>query len=162
MYEIISSLLKYVFITIIYVFIFGIIRLIYLDIRSMSGKSLQKEERLPYLKLLSLKDRFYFKLEESYLLTGDTTIGRSNKNKIHIGDPFLSGMQAVFTKIEGAYYLRDAGSTNGTELNGVRLGTEPVQLKDGDRIHAGQLDFIYVSGEKEGEGIEIEADGKHS
>lgn len=160
MYEIISSLLKYVFITIIYAFIFGIIRLIYLDIRSMSGKSLQKEERLPYLKLLSLKDRFYFKLEESYLLTGDTSIGRSNKNKIHIADPFLSGMQAVFTKIGGAYYLRDAGSTNGTELNGMRLGTEPVPLKDGDRIHAGQLDFIYVSGEKEGEGIE--ADGRHS
>jgi hypothetical protein len=159
MYEVLSSLLKYVFITIIYVFIFGIVRLIYLDIRSMSEKSLQKEKCLPYLKLLSIKDRFDFKLEESYLLTGDTTLGRSKENKIHIGDPFLSGIQAVFTKKEDSYYLQDAGSTNGTILNGTRLGAEPVLLKDGDRIHAGQLDFIYVSGERQGEGDE--ADSKH-
>ena len=70
MYEIISSILKYVFITVIYIFIFDIIRMIYLDIRSMSGKSLPKSAGIPYLKLVSLKYSFDFKLEESYLLTG--------------------------------------------------------------------------------------------
>lgn len=154
MFEIISLILKYVFITIIYVFIFDIIRLIYLDIRSMSGKNLSKAVSIPYLKLVSLKYSFDFKLEESYLLTGDTTIGRSKDNRIRIEDPFLSGMQAIFTKKENLFYLQDAGSTNGTELNGKRLSMEPVLLKDGDRIHAGQLDFLYVNGERQGEGNE--------
>lgn len=154
MFEIISSILKYVFITIIYVFIFDIIRLIYLDIRSMSVKSLPNAAGIPYLKLVSLKYSFDFKLEESYLLTGDTTIGRSKENGIRIEDPFLSGMQAIFIKKENLFYLQDAGSTNGTELNGKRLGTESAILKDGDRIHAGQLDFLYVNGERQGEGDE--------
>ncbi|MCR4436546.1 MAG: FHA domain-containing protein [Clostridiales bacterium] len=152
MFEIISSLLKYVFITIIYIFIFGIMRLIYLDIRSMSAKNFPKAVSLPYLKLVSLKDHFNFKVEESYLLTEDTTIGRSRGNSIHIEDPFLSGRHAILTKKGGSFYIQDVGSTNGTELNGTRLGTEPVLLKDGDRIHAGQLDFLYVSGERQGEG----------
>lgn len=160
MFEIISSLLKYVFITIIYVFIFGIMRLIYLDIRSMSAKSSTPAVGLPYLKLVSLKDSFDFTLEESYLLTGDTMIGRSQENGIHIEDPFLSGRHAIFTKKEDSYYLQDIGSTNGTELNGSRLGAEPVLLKDGDRIHVGQLDFLYVRSERQGEGNG--ADEKHS
>jgi peptide/nickel transport system permease protein len=37
-------------------------------------------------------------------------------------------------------------STNGTLVNGDRLMEAPVGLKDGDRIHLGQLDFLYVSG----------------
>lgn len=156
MFEIISSILKYVFITIIYVFIFDIIRLIYLDIRSMSSqKGLPKTANIPYLKLISLKYGFDFRLEESYLLTGDTTIGRSRKNRICIEDPFLSGVQAVFTKKEDSFLIQDAGSTNGTELNGKRLGTESVLLKDGDRIHTGQLDFLYVNCERQGEGDEV-------
>ena len=81
-------------------------------------------------------------------------MGRSRENRIRIEDPYLSGVQAVFTKKEGSFYLHDAGSTNGTELNGKRLGSEPVLLMDGDRVHAGQLDFLYVNGERQGEGDE--------
>src|SRR5262245_27055192 len=36
--------------------------------------------------------------------------------------------------------LRDLGSTNGTHLNGLRVGTSGP-LKHGDEIHAGQTTF---------------------
>jgi len=31
-------------------------------------------------------------------------------------------------------------------VNGDKLADMPVKLKDGDRIHLGQLDFLYVAG----------------
>ena len=61
MYNILAILFKYIFIVIIYLFIFSIIRLIYLDIRGMEGIS--SDEKV-YLKLINRKDSLPFKIKE--------------------------------------------------------------------------------------------------
>lgn len=146
MYEIFSSLLKYIFITVIYLFIFAIIRMIYLDIRSMNTRMSSRNQSLPYLKLINLRDNLNLKVEESYVLEDDMTIGRDSDNGIAITDPFLSGKHAMFMGQDGSYLIKDLDSTNGTFVNGEKLIDMPVRLKDGDRIHMGQLDFLYVAG----------------
>lgn len=146
MFEIFSSLLKYIFITVIYLFIFAIIRMIFLDIHSMNGRRAGNNENLPYLKLINRRDSLNLKVEESYILDKNVTIGRGSGNSVKVADPFLSGKHAVFMNQDGFYFLKDLGSTNGTFVNGSRVDKTPVRLEDGDRIHIGQLDFLYVSG----------------
>ena len=51
---ILSQLFKYIFILIIYLFIFTIIRMIYLDIRSMRSVDANKDEA--YLKVVNRLD----------------------------------------------------------------------------------------------------------
>lgn len=144
MYEIISTISKYVFTVIIYIFIYTIIRLIYLDIRSMNRRAGISDRKHPYLKLLNRRDDLNFKVDESYVLNGSKTLGRSNKNDFAINDPYLSGSHAEFIAENGLFYLKDNGSTNGTFLNNARVGRDIVSLNNGDKIQVGQLTFIFV------------------
>ncbi len=144
MFEIFSSLLKYIFITVIYLFIFAIIRMIYLDLYYMKAR--RTGQNLPYIKLINRRDSLDVKVEESYILDDNLIIGRSLGNSITITDPFLSGQHVVFTIKDDRYCLKDLGSTNGTFVNGKRLEDVPIVLNDGDRIRIGQLDFLYVAG----------------
>lgn len=147
MYEILSSIMKYIFITIIYLFIYGIIRLIYLDISSMGAKGkhgMKKGKNLPYIKLINRREDLGFKVEETYTLDGNMELGRSNKNDIVIKDPYVSGKHVRFTVHDGRTSMQDLNSTNGSFVNGERLGRNPVYLRDGDKIHIGQMDFLYV------------------
>ncbi|HHV98800.1 MAG TPA: FHA domain-containing protein [Clostridiaceae bacterium] len=144
MYEIISTILKYVFTIVIYIFIYSIIRLIYLDIKSMNRRAGISDRKYPYLKLLNRRDELNFRVDESYVLNGRKTIGRLGKNDFVINDPFLSGNHAEFFSEDGIYYMRDLGSKNGSYINNVRIGIDAVPLDNGDKIQIGQLTFIFV------------------
>ena len=143
MYEITSSLIKYIFVTIIYIFIFAIIRMIYLDIRSMNTHMSTTSKKLPYLKVLN-RDALEMEAEERYVLEDNMTIGRDSDNNIAITDSFLSGSHAMFMKQDKSYFIKDLNSTNGTFVNGEKLADTPLQLKDGDKIQIGQLDLLYI------------------
>ncbi|HEY9062740.1 MAG TPA: FHA domain-containing protein [Pseudobacteroides sp.] len=147
MFEILSSLLKYIFVTVIYLFIYGVIRLIYLDIKSASSQNFQIKKNTPYLKLINIREHFDFKVEEIYMLGKDVDIGRSSKNKIAVKDPYMSTRHARFSIKDGKYFIEDLGSTNGTFVNGKDLKNIRQPLKDGDKIRIGQVDFLFVSGE---------------
>lgn len=140
MYNILSLVFKYLFILIIYLFMFSIIRLIYLDIKGMGLSTYAKDT---YLKLINQKDTLPFKIKEVYSLEEDITIGRSKNNTITIKDPYISKNHLSIVKDEGDYYLEDLGSANGTYINGDRV-MDVVRLKNGDTIRLGQLDFIFV------------------
>jgi len=63
------------------------------------------------------------------------TIGRSAGNQLHLTGQFVSRHHALITFQNGQYVLRDRDSTNGTYVNGRRVG-EHV-LRSGDRIQIG-------------------------
>lgn len=148
MFELISSILKYIFIVIIYLFIFGIIRLIYLDIRSMNAPGAAVGKGNPYLKLINRRESLNFKVAETYPLKGKMTVGRDNRNNIAVKDPYISGRHAAFELNGPICTLQDLGSTNGTVVNGSRLGHEKVILQDGDQVRLGQLGFLFVDPRK--------------
>jgi adenylate cyclase len=78
-----------------------------------------------------------------YPLTAFNTLGRHPDNSIQVLDRIVSKEHARITLApNGAWMIRDAGSLNGTMVNGERIG-EAV-LKDGDRIHLGNTTFQFV------------------
>ncbi len=142
MFELISTLLKYVFITIIYFFMFSIIRLIYLDIKQSRLGSVIDDS--VYIKLMNKRHTVPFMVEETYNIKDGSVIGRGAKASIIISDPFMSTVHAVFKKEGDMFTIADNNSTNGTFVNGERIGAEPCALKTGDLIKVGQLIFIFV------------------
>lgn len=72
-------------------------------------------------------------------------VGRSSRNDVHLAsDPSLSRFHAEFARIGDDYFVRDAGSRNGTSLNGKQL-TERMLLKPGDRITLGETVIFFAS-----------------
>ena len=72
-------------------------------------------------------------------------IGRNDTNDIVIDEDSMSGEHAVLNQRAGGNYeLTDSESTNGTRVNGEKLG-EPVMLKDGDALRFGSVDAQYIS-----------------
>ena len=75
------------------------------------------------------------------------SLGRGPDNDIVIDDATLSRVHLLFTTGAGGWTIRDAGSTNGTTVEGARLGPDPVALVPGIRIQAGSVRLsFYDSG----------------
>ncbi len=74
---------------------------------------------------------------QTFVLDQDSlTLGRDPDNEIAIGDPQVSRQHARITRQGGLTVIEDAGSTNGTFVNGLRLAG-PHTLTDGDVISLG-------------------------
>lgn len=142
MFQILSWTVRYLFIGLIYYFIYSIIRLIYLDIQAIANRS-KRGQGGAYLKLINRKERLDFEIHEFYDLKEITTIGRNKENDIIIMDKYISSFHCKITMDEGAYFLEDLESVNGTYLNSSRL-LDVAELKNGDRIGFGQVEFLFV------------------
>ncbi len=141
MFEVLSSIFRYIFILIIYAFIFGIIRLIYMDIKTISEGVISSS---PYLKLINRKDSLPFKVKEAYTLKDVITVGRQKNNDMILKDPYISSDHAKIVLDEDVFFLEDLDSANGTYLNEDRI-MDVVRLKNGDRIRFGQVEFLFVN-----------------
>lgn len=146
MYAIISDIIKYAFVIAVYIFIYSVVRLVYLDISDAKRMSIAEDEGFGYLKLINLRKELNFRVYESYSVRESTTLGRSKKCDIYINNPYLSKEHARITYVEDKFYIEDLGSTNGTFVNGKELGSRPVRLKDNDKITFGDLSFLFVDG----------------
>lgn len=142
MFKILSWVIRYIFIILIYYFLYGIIRLIYLDIQQINSINRNKSNS-PYLKLINRKERLDFDIQEFYDLKDITTIGRAKDNAIQILDKYISSNHLKIVRDEGEYFLEDQGSVNGTYLNSTKI-QDVVKLKNGDRIGLGQVEFLFV------------------
>lgn len=142
MFELISGLVKYLFVTAIYFFMFSIIRLIYLDIKHNRMGSVVDDN--PYIKLMNRRNTVPFRVDEHYTIKDKCTMGRSPKADIALADPFMSQIHIQFLKDEDGWSVVDNNSTNGTFVNGEKISSEPCAVKTGDLIKCGQLIFIFV------------------
>lgn len=67
-------------------------------------------------------------------------IGRRAEMDLQIDLPVVSGFHAEIFQDSGNLFIRDAGSTNGTYVNGIRISLE-TQLNDGDNLEIGGTSF---------------------
>lgn len=142
---IVAKLLSYIFVLTVYWFIIKIIRMVSRDIEVMRRRKNSDIAAHTYIKLLNLRHSLPFSVSENYAVLKDTVIGRGKRCDIPVDDPFLSQRHTAFLWREGACYLQDLESTNGTFLNGKRVTGDPIELLNGDRIDLGQLSFIFVT-----------------
>lgn len=78
------------------------------------------------------------------------TVGRSSRNDIVIPDPSISRLHAYLKPLDGERLaIQDAGSTNGTTLNGSSIPAKhcgpPADLKSGDNLRLGQVELTVLS-----------------
>ena len=146
MFELISDILKYGLVFVVYIFIFSVVKLVYMDIADTRRRSKSEEEGLGYLKLINLRRDVPFKVFESYSVQESTLIGRSKKCDIYIPDPYLSKQHARIFFKDAEFYIEDLKSTNGTAVNGKKIGVRPVKIKDSDKIKIGHLNFLFIDG----------------
>lgn len=75
----------------------------------------------------------------------NTTIGSDEQRvQLHLADDSVSALHARIRSREGAYWLYDEGSQQGTLLNHERLGLAPRALHHKDEIQIGRLRFIFL------------------
>ncbi len=83
----------------------------------------------------------------------EVTLGRGVDNTIVLDDDAASRLHARLERRADGWWVVDAGSVNGTFVNGERVDAAP--LREGDRLHVGQTIFKLVSPEFEEAIVEI-------
>lgn len=68
------------------------------------------------------------------------TIGRAADSDLVLRDQTVSWRHAELRRHDGEWVLADLGSTNGTRVNGWRVGGG-LTVRPGDRVSFGQLEF---------------------
>jgi HD-GYP domain-containing protein (c-di-GMP phosphodiesterase class II) len=68
-------------------------------------------------------------------------IGRLPELEVAIDDLSVSRLHAEIQLDGDGWVVRDRGSSNGTAVNGVRIGRTPQPLRQGDTVHVGALTF---------------------
>lgn len=145
-YNLLSSIFSYVFTFIIYLFIFGVIRLIYLDVKKMSrfeNNSVNANGvETAGLKPIKSKNNTKLALKNRYMIYGEAVIGRSKSCDIVFPESYVSSQHVRIWYEDGEWYLEDLGSRNGTVINGQRI-RRAVMLDPQDEIEIGDLHFLF-------------------
>lgn len=68
-------------------------------------------------------------------------IGRTEGNDIVIADPTVSGIHARLLVENGGWKIEDAGSSNGTWINGKKVQSQV--MKAGDKVRFGQVELAF-------------------
>jgi len=77
--------------------------------------------------------------------TSGLRLGRSSSCEITLrDDPALSRNHCLFEVRDGALWVTDLASANGTAVNGEMLGADSRMLKVGDRVSAGEVQLAVV------------------
>lgn len=80
---------------------------------------------------------------------GVKTIGRATGADFIVDAALVSRVHCRLTALpDGQLELRDLESTNGTYVNGVRIG-QPLILMSGDRLQVGRIELVAVRDEEE-------------
>ena len=145
--------LKFAFLVLLYLFIWRIVRSAARDLRlpqesmilspqqasSLLAQPVARElGRLVVLTSPALEGGTTFSIDSSAL-----SVGRGRGNDVTIdADTFASSRHARFEPRRDGVYVEDAGSTNGTFVNGIRLTTDR-RLTPGDVVRIGETDLRF-------------------
>jgi pSer/pThr/pTyr-binding forkhead associated (FHA) protein/tetratricopeptide (TPR) repeat protein len=72
------------------------------------------------------------------------TVGRDSRNHLVLGDRQVSKFHCKILARSGQYIVQDLGSSNGTLINGIRMGAE-VAISTGDRLRLGPYELIFAT-----------------
>lgn len=153
---IVLMILRYIFLLLLLLFIFMLVKWMVGDLRNYSlerrelcpaaGEAENKNpaSKVPGVSLTVLESsQPDLQPGDSFGVGQEITIGRGGENDIITGDSFASTRHARIYLNEEQYWLEDLNSTNGTFLNGVLI-LKPTVLADADRVRIGGITFEFV------------------
>jgi FHA domain len=144
--------LKVLFLVLLYLFIWRIVRTAARDVRLPqesfvlapgSVPGLGEQPRIEAGRLIVITSPARREGEEWVLDSSPLTLGRSSRNDVDLArDEYASSDHARIEPRRDGVWLEDVGSTNGTYLNGTRL-TRPKRLSPGDVLRIGETELRY-------------------
>ena len=126
--------LRLLFLGLLYAFLWAVVRVLLRDLRAAAKEPGAELGRLVVLASPSGEPP----AGASFGLDAVATLGRDVNNSIVLEDEFVSSAHATLTFRGRAWYVEDAGSTNGTFVNGSAVeGISPIAF--GDELQLGQI-----------------------
>jgi pSer/pThr/pTyr-binding forkhead associated (FHA) protein len=141
------SVLKYALIVLLYFFVFRAVRSVATDVAGRRRDRAQARSAAPAPPAKASKGGkppsqvVVHEPETSkprtVRLSGSVQIGRADGSAIRLSDTYVSQVHARLYGENGAWYVEDLGSTNGTYLNDRRV-SQPVEVHAGDVVKVGK------------------------
>jgi len=143
--QLVLTVFKYLFLVLLYLFLARAVRVIYLDLvgprvpRASGSKATPTEA--PKRKRQSPRSLVVSEADsdsQTFPMSGEPiTIGRGSSCEVVLTDTYASQVHARVFPRDGAWFVEDLGSTNGTYLNRVRV-SQASPLAAGDEIRIGK------------------------
>lgn len=143
------SVLKYALLVLLYFFIYRAVRSVAVDVsgRRAGGRTTQmKSPSRPVAAKASKGGKAPAAVvvhepegdkPRTVRLSGQVDIGRADGCAIRLQDTYVSQVHARLAGKDGAWYVEDLGSTNGTYLNDRKV-VAPVEVHAGDVVRIGK------------------------
>jgi pSer/pThr/pTyr-binding forkhead associated (FHA) protein len=138
--DILIFIVRLLLTALLYAFLIAVFVVLWRDLQADKGQQAVIQERKARLVVLAGADSL--QVDERFALQPFTTLGRNAANTIVVPDAFASAEHAIVSWRGGQWWLEDAGSRNGTRLNGEAV-TAPTVLSAGDVISIGQVKFKF-------------------
>ena len=151
------TLLKYVFLAVLYLFFLRVLRAVWVELREPKPAPLSATQTPPSAsppgpgapvastdmvgrptgeRLVVISPEQSKGME--YPLSDELTVGRAGGcGVLLVDDTFVSQLHARVFRRDGDLYVEDLGSTNGTYLNKRKI-TSPVRIRKGDKVQFGR------------------------
>lgn len=144
------TLLKYVFLAILYLFFLRVLRAVWVELREPKAAPLPAPGDLaaaptasPPASGPSGPEKLVVvspseKKGAEFALPDEVTVGRAGGCAVLLtDDTFVSQLHARVFRRDGTLFVEDLGSTNGTFVNGKKV-TAPVTIRKGDKVQFGR------------------------
>jgi hypothetical protein len=133
----------------LYAFLGGVAILVWLDVRGASAGRSSPAQGTTGARCIVLDGAGSGRPAGSALpIETVSGVGRDLDNEIVLADATVSGRHAVVLRRDGAWWVEDLASTNGTFLNGGRVDPEvPALVRSGDVLQFGAVRLRLVSPE---------------
>jgi pSer/pThr/pTyr-binding forkhead associated (FHA) protein len=130
-------------VVLIWLFFLRVIRAVWVEVRppkvraaDASGEQGAKRDRQFHLKVIEPQ----VSRGQLYNLTDEITVGRAAGCGVHVEDAYTSNLHARVYRVDGAIWVEDLGSTNGTWVNAEKING-PTRLGRGDLLQVGGTVF---------------------
>lgn len=133
--QVVLFLLRMAMVVVLYLFLAWVIRALWADLRT--GTQRRVSATMPRMVFVDAAAGGPA-AGDIVPVAATTTIGRAEDNDVVIEDEFISAHHAILRRERGAWWLSDAGSTNGTWAN-ERKVERPVVVKAGETLRFGRL-----------------------
>jgi hypothetical protein len=139
------TLLKYVFLAVLYLFFLRVLRAVWVELREPKPGPLPSSGPVPAPAASSRPGPEKLVVVapdqdkgKEFALPDEVTVGRAGGCAVLLAnDTFVSQLHARVFRRDGDLLVEDLGSTNGTYLNGKKV-TAAVSVRKGDKIQFGR------------------------